>query len=242
MTPYKIQVKFNVKACVCVLELDELRCFIQLLATSDQDFVYQFRLILLGESTVGKSSILHHFKEGIYYPYIVATLGVDFCAKLIEVHGRRIRLELWDTAGQDRFRAIIHSYYRNAVGGLLVFDITNRESYDNLSVWLEDAQRNAGPYKPVFILVGNKTDQARQRHVSKKEALRFANKHDMDYYETSAKNGSNIEEVFHKLADKILTLVDSGLIKTEEGWNGVKRGTELQHHQGRQHEKQKKCC
>ena len=120
-------------------------------------------------------------------------------------------------------------YYRDAVGGLLVFDITNRESFANLSVWLNDAQRYAGPYKPVIILVG---DQAIHREVSKEEALSFATQHDMEYYEISARNGSDIEEVFDKLADKILTLVDDGSIRIEEGWRGVKRGQSHHNLQG----------
>ena len=197
---------------------------------SDQDFVYQFSLILLGDSGVGKSSVLHQFNKGYHSPDITTTIGVASYVKLIEIHGCRIKLEVSDTGGQDRFRAIVPMYYRNTVGGLLVFDITNSKSYANLSVWLEDAQsHHAGPYKPVFVLVGNKTDQARQRKVSKEEALSFANQHNMEYYETSAKNGSNIEKVFHKLTDKILTLVDDGSIKIEEGCRGVKRGTELSH-------------
>ena len=156
--------------------------------------------------------------------------------KLIEVSGHRIKLEMWDTAGEERFRAITCSYYRDAVGGLLVFDVTNRKSFANSSVWLNDVQRYSGPYKPVFILVGNKTDQPGQREVSKEEALSFAIQHDMEYYETSAVNGSNIEEVFHKLGDKILTLVDGGLIKIEEGWRGVKRGPSHHHNfQGPSH-------
>ena len=192
---------------------------------SDQDFVYQFRLILLGDSTVGKSSILRQFKEGTHFPDISLTVGVDFHAKLVRVGGRPVKLQLWDTAGQDRFRAIVRAYYRNAVGGLLVFDICNRESFANVGIWLEDALRNAEPHKPVFILVGNKTDQAKYREVTKEDALLFASQHGMDYYETSAKNGSNVEEVFHKLAKRIYTLVDEGVIRLEEGWDGVKRGT-----------------
>ena len=226
---------------------------------SDQDFDYQFRLILLGDSGVGKSSILRQFREGTYFPYIDPTLGIDFCVKLIEVCGCRIKLELWDTGGQERFRAIVRPYYRDAVGGLLVFDITNRKSLANLSMWLNDAQRYAWPHKPVFILVGNKTDQPRPREVSKEEALSFATLHDMEYYKTSAMNGLNIDEVFHRLAEKILTLVGGG--KIEEGWRGV-RGTELSHtsssgqsHRNGQgysehitlgghsdHENRKKCC
>ena len=191
---------------------------------SDQDFAYQFRLILLGDSTVGKSSILRQFKEGAHFPDISLTVGVDFHAKLIHVSGQPIKLQLWDTAGQDRFRAIVRAYYRNAVGGLLVYDICNRESFANLWTWLEDAQRNAEPHKPVFVLVGNKSDQAKFREVSRDEAGLFASQHGMEYFETSAKNGSNVEEVFHRLAKKIYTLVDDGVIKVEEGWDGVKRG------------------
>ena len=226
---------------------------------SDQDFDYKFRLILLGDSGVGKSSILRQFKEGTYSHDITTTIGIDFCEKLIEVCGCRIKLELWDTGGQERFRAITCSYYRDAVGGLLVFDITNRESLANLSEWLEDAQRYAGPHKPIFILVGNKADQDIHREVSKEEALSFATQRDIDYCETSAMNGSDIEKVFHKLANKILTLVGGGKIK--KGWRGV-RGTELSHtsssgqsHRNSQgyseritlgghsdHENRKKCC
>ena len=190
-------------------------------AKSEQDFVYQFRLIVLGDHAVGKSSILCQFREGIYLLDNKPTFRVDTCEKLIAVCGRWINLQLWDTAGLKRFRAIIHPFCRDAVGGLLVFDITNRESFTNLSVWQEEAQRCAGPYKPVFILVGNRADRAIHREVSKEEALSFATQHDMEYYETSAVNGSNIEKVFHKLGDKILTLVDGGLIKIEEGWKGV---------------------
>ena len=192
---------------------------------SDQDFTYQFRLILLGDSTVGKSSILRQFKEGTHFPDISLTVGVDFHAKLVHVSGNPIKLQLWDTAGQDRFRAIVRAYYRNAVGGLLVFDICNRESFANVGTWLDDAQRNAEPHKPVFVLVGNKTDQAKYREVSRDDAVLFASQHGMDYYETSAKNGSNVEEVFHKLAEKIFMLVDDGVIRVEEGWDGVKKGS-----------------
>lgn len=196
---------------------------------SDQDYVYQFSLILLGDSGVGKSSILHQFSEGYHFPNITATIGVAFYSKLIEIHGCRIKLKVSDTGGQDRFRSIVPMYYRNTVGGLLVFDITKRESYDNLSVWLEDVQKYAGTYKHVFVLVGNKTDHVTNRKVSEEEALSFATQHNMEYYETSAKNGSNIEEVFYRLADKLLTLVDNGLLKIEEGWRGIERGAEPSH-------------
>ena len=208
---------------------------------SDQDFDYQFRLNLLGDSAVGKSSILYHFKEGAHFPNITATILMDFYTKLIEVRGHRIQLQVWDTGGQDRFRSIVHSYYRNAVGGLLVFDITHRESFNNLYMWLHDAECYAGPYEPVFILVGNKKDQAIHREVSKEEASFFATEHGMEYYETSAVNGLNIEEVFHKLADRILTLVDDGLIMVKEGWKEA-TGLHVEQLRGDQRLVQSKKC
>lgn len=194
---------------------------------ADQEYLYQFRLILLGDSTVGKSSLLRQFKEGTYFPDISLTVGVDFHAKLIHIRGQPVKLQLWDTAGQDRFRAIVRAYYRNAVGGLLVFDITNRESFANLSTWLEEAQKNAEPHKPVFVLVGNKTDQEKQREVLREDALKFAKKYDMEYFETSAKSGSNVDEVFQSLAQKIFTLVSDGVIRIQEGWDGVKKGIQM---------------
>ena len=191
---------------------------------ADNSYVYQFRLILIGESTVGKSSLLRHFKDGEYFADISLTVGVDFHAKQVQINGQTIKLQLWDTAGQDRFRAIVKAYYRNAVGGLLVFDITHRESFARLNDWLEDAMKHAEPHKPVFVLVGNKTDQEKIRAVSQEEAQKFARLHHMEYIETSAKTGQNVDEAFQLLASKIYQMLSEGYIKVEEGWDGVKRG------------------
>lgn len=194
---------------------------------AETSYLYQFRLILIGQSTVGKSSLLRQFKEGEYFPDISLTVGVDFHAKMIRVNGHPIKMQLWDTAGQDRFRAIVKAYYRNAVGGLLVFDTTNRESFMNLEEWYDEVMKIADPHKPVFVLIGNKDDQVKQRQVSREDGLRFARNHSMDYIETSAKSGHNVEEAFQILAEKILTMVENGQIKVEDGWDGVKRGEML---------------
>ena len=194
---------------------------------AETGYLYQFRLILIGQSTVGKSSLLRQFKEGEYFPDISLTVGVDFHAKMIKVNGNQIKMQLWDTAGQDRFRAIVKAYYRNAVGGLLVFDITNRESFQSLDEWYEEVMKIAYPHKPVFVLIGNKDDQVKQRQVTREEGLRFARSHNMDYMETSAKSGHNVEEAFHILAEKILSMIENGQIKLEDGWDGVKKGESL---------------
>lgn len=182
---------------------------------------------MIGQSTVGKSSLLRQFKEGEYFPDISLTVGVDFHAKMITVNGYPIKLQLWDTAGQDRFRAIVKAYYRNAVGGLLVFDITNRESFASLDEWYDEVMKIADPHKPVFVLVGNKDDQSKQRQVTREDGLRFATSHGMDYVETSAKSGHNVEETFQILSQKILHMVQDGRIKIEDGWDGVKKGEPL---------------
>jgi small GTP-binding protein len=197
-------------------------------SSTDASYLYQFRLILIGQSTVGKSSILRQFKEGEYFPDISLTVGVDFHAKMIRVNGQSIKMQLWDTAGQDRFRAIVKAYYRNAVGGLLVFDITNRESFNSLDEWYDEVMKIADPHKPVFVLVGNKDDQTKQRQVPREDGLRFARNHGMDYIEASAKSGHNVEEAFEILAEKILTMVEHGQIKVEDGWDGIKRGESLE--------------
>lgn len=194
------------------------------LEMAENDFLYQFRLILIGESTVGKSSILRQFKEGEYFPDISLTVGVDFHAKLVQVDGKPIKLQLWDTAGQDRFRAIVKAYYRNAVGGLLVYDITNRESFLHLNEWLEDAKLHAEPHNPVFILVGNKSDQAKKREVSTEDGQQYADEHDMEFIETSAKTGRHVEEAFQRLAKRIYKKVEQREIKLTDGWEGVKKG------------------
>lgn len=191
---------------------------------AEHGYLYQFRLILIGESTVGKSSLLRQFKEGEYFSDISLTVGVDFHAKVVEVNGFPIKLQLWDTAGQDRFRAIVKAYYRNAVGGLLVFDISHRDSFANLDSWLEDALRNAEPHKPIFVLVGNKNDQEKNREVSKEEGQKYAKDHDMEYIETSAKTGRNVEESFLLLSRRIFQMVNNGYITIQDGWDGVKRG------------------
>ena len=179
---------------------------------------------MIGQSTVGKSSILRQFKEGEYFPDISLTVGVDFHAKMIQVNGHSIKLQLWDTAGQDRFRAIVKAYYRNAVGGLLVFDITNRDSFASLEEWHDEVVKYAEPHKPVFVLVGNKDDQARLRQVSREEALQFARNHEMEYIETSAKSGHNVQATFQMLSQRILQMMSNGDIRVEDGWDGVKKG------------------
>lgn len=139
------------------------------------------------------------------------TIGVGFGTRFVTVNDQQTKLQIWDTAGQESFRSITRSYYRGAAGALLVYDITRRETFENLSVWLEDARQHANP-NTVIMLIGNKSDLEGQRQVSREEAERFAQEHDLFFLETSAKLADNIEEAFVKTAEEIQKKIASGTI------------------------------
>ncbi|KAL1252783.1 hypothetical protein QQF64_017476 [Cirrhinus molitorella] len=149
----------------------------------------------------------------------------DFFSRLVEIEpGKRIKLQIWDTAGQERFRSITRAYYRNSVGGLLLFDITNRRSFQNVHEWLEEARSHVQPHSIVFLLVGHKCDLEQQRQVSQQEAEKLAAAYGMRYVETSARDAINVERAFTELTRDIYELVKSGDITIQEGWEGVKSG------------------
>ena len=188
---------------------------------------YEFRLIFIGRIGVGKSCILGRIKEpDNFHTDHMTTVGMDFNIKTVQVEGKIIKIQLWDTAGQERFRTIVRAYYRNVVGGFLVFDVKDRKSFDELSKWVEDAKEGAYPCELTFILVGNKIDEDvnQPRVVSQKEAKEFAQRFGMDYIETSAKTGQNIDELLPFLASRVYWKLRVGDIVLEEGWQGVTEG------------------
>jgi len=191
-------------------------------------FDYQFRLILIGDSTVGKSSLLKYFTDGKFAEVSDPTVGVDFFARLIELkNGPRIKLQLWDTAGQERFRSITKSYYRNSVGALLVYDVCNRASFEHIPHWMTDAKRHIEPHTPVFGLVGCKLDlisSGSPREVTLEEAQAFAQKNGIFHIETSAKTGHNVEMAFTAVTQEVYARIQSGEYKIEDGWDGIKTG------------------
>jgi len=188
-------------------------------------FDYQFRLILIGDSTVGKSSLLRYFTDGKFAELCDPTVGVDFFARLVEVRpGTRVKLQLWDTAGQERFRSITRSYYRHSVGVIVVYDITNRASFEHASDWIQEAQLHIDPFRAVYIIVGHKTDLDSEREVSFREGKQLANSYDVHFLETSAKTGQNVEETFTVVAKEIYDLIEEGELGPEEGWDGIKDG------------------
>ena len=188
---------------------------------------YGFKLILMGNSGVGKSCILCRIKDpDKFNTDLMPTIGMDFNITTVQVEGKTIKIKLWDTAGQERFRTVIKAYYRNVVGGFLVFDVKDRKSFDELSKWMEDAKEGAYPRGFIFVLVANKIDEDdnQPRVVSQKEAKEFAQRFGMDYIETSARTGQNIDELLPLLASRVYWKLRVGDIVLEEGWQGVTEG------------------
>lgn len=166
--------------------------------------IISYKFIIIGSSGVGKTAILKRLVEDSFSDESQSTIGVEFDSTMIFVDDKKIKLQIWDTAGQERFRSIAKAYYRNAVGVILVFDITDRKSFDELSGWLNDVHQLCDP-NAVIQLIGNKSDLVNQRVVTLTEAEQFSSHHHMQYLETSAKGGDNIREAFVRVASSILS-------------------------------------
>jgi Ras-related protein Rab-4B len=170
-----------------------------------------FKFIIIGDTNTGKSCLLRYFLEKKFKKSSSHTIGVEFGSKILNVGGKEVKLQIWDTAGQERFRSVTRSYYRGAVGCLLVYDITSRETYNHLVSWLADARTIARSDITVMV-VGNKCDKKSGREVTLLEASRFAQENDLLFMETSALTGECVEEVFLKTAQSIIAKIDSGTI------------------------------
>uniref|UniRef100_A0A0N5AHP0 Ras-related protein Rab-39B n=1 Tax=Syphacia muris TaxID=451379 RepID=A0A0N5AHP0_9BILA len=189
---------------------------------------YQYRLIVIGDSTVGKSSLLKYFTEGRRAEISDPTVGVDFYARMLEPRpDLRIKLQLWDTAGQEKFRSITRSYYRNSVGVIVVYDISNHLTFDHVMDWLNEAEANVGgpcPSSCVFQLIGHKADLESERQVMYEEGEFLAKYHKIKFIETSAITGDNIQEAFLMIAREITKRLEDGELKISDGWEGIKSG------------------
>ncbi|XP_030643595.1 ras-related protein Rab-33B-like [Chanos chanos] len=167
-----------------------------------------FKVIVIGNSGVGKTCLAYRFSTGRFPDKTEATIGVDFRERLIDVEGEKIKMQLWDTAGQERFRkSMVQHYYRNVHAIVLVYDVTNEASFQSLPVWMEECRQNLLGYDIPRILVGNKSDLVSTARVavSAEQARRFADAHDMQFYQTSAKghHGDQVEAVFMMLAHRL---------------------------------------
>jgi len=170
-----------------------------------------FKLLLIGDSGVGKSSLLHRFADDIYTDSYISTIGVDFKIKTMNVGDKMVKLQIWDTAGQERFRTITSSYYRGAQGIIVVYDITDVDSFNNVKQWLSEIDRYASENVDK-LLVGNKSDLEPARQVTKAMAEEFAESLQVKCIETSAKESSNVDDAFRSMAFTIMSRMDKFML------------------------------
>ena len=162
----------------------------------------EYKIVIVGESAVGKTALLYKYSEGVFKNGLISTIGLDFRTKIVDVEGVPVRLQVWDTAGQERFRTLSKQLFRGAKGIVLVFDITNRKSFDQLNYWINSFE-SYGVREEGVLIIGNKSDLEEQREVKTKDAQTIANDHSYNFIETSAKNGTNVNEAFSMLAREI---------------------------------------
>ncbi|KAF9405184.1 Ras- protein yptc6 [Podila epigama] len=195
---------------------------------SDEKYDYLCKVVLIGESSVGKTNMLSRFTQNQFNLESKSTIGIEFStAKSIEIDGKVLKAQIWDTAGQERYRAITSAYYRGAVGALLVYDISNINSFQKLERWLGELQEHADS-NTVIMLVGNKSDLKHLRAVSTEDAQAFAEDHKLMFMETSALDGSNIQLAFTQLLTEIHKAVSTVTPKSEASTLKPGQGTAVQ--------------
>ncbi|KAB0790304.1 hypothetical protein PPYR_15360 [Photinus pyralis] len=181
------------------------------------EYDYLIKFLALGDSGVGKTSFLYQYTDGVFNARFISTVGIDFREKRLvhQYKGRnhRINLQLWDTAGQERFRSLTTAFYRDAMGFLLLFDLTNEKSFLEIRNWIEQLRMHAYCETPDIVLCGNKADLEDRRVIKEWRAKEFADKLGISYYETSAATGQNVAIVIDALLEKVMIRMESAVDK-----------------------------
>ena len=170
---------------------------------------YVIKILTLGDATVGKSSIVLRYSDNKFNDTILSTIGVDSKRKIIKVNGEKIKVSIWDIAGQEKFQNIVKQYYNGANGVLLIYDITSKKSFDKIQFWYDDLSKNSNIEELFICLVGNKLDLKKTRVITIEEAKEYAKKLDVPYFEVSAKSGEGIKELFDDIIKKIMDKIKS---------------------------------
>ncbi|XP_036595083.1 ras-related protein Rab-26 isoform X1 [Trichosurus vulpecula] len=173
------------------------------LSSSGDFYDVAFKVMLVGDSGVGKTCLLVRFKDGAFLAgTFISTVGIDFRNKVLNVDGVKVKLQIWDTAGQERFRSVTHAYYRDAHALLLLYDVTNRASFDNIRAWLTEIHEYAQK-DVVLMLLGNKVDSTQERVVKREDGEKLAKEYGVPFMETSAKTGLNVDLAFKAIAKEL---------------------------------------
>ncbi|KAM7472481.1 hypothetical protein LguiA_010664 [Lonicera macranthoides] len=199
----------------------------------NQKIDYVFKIVLIGDSAVGKSQLLARYARNEFSLDSKATIGVEFMARTLVIDHKTIKAQIWDTAGQERYRAVTSAYYRGAVGAMLVYDMTKRQSFDHIPRWLSELRGHADS-NITIMLVGNKSDLGTQRAVSTDEAKEFAEQENLYFMETSALEATNVEPAFLTILTEIYRAVSKkALVANEEAESGnsaLLKGTKIHVH------------
>ncbi|KAF6198401.1 hypothetical protein GE061_008149 [Apolygus lucorum] len=177
---------------------------------ADQNFDYMFKLLIIGNSSVGKTSFLFRYADDSFTSAFVSTVGIDFKVKTVFRHDKRVKLQIWDTAGQERYRTITTAYYRGAMGFILMYDITNEESFNSVQDWVTQIKTYSWDNAQV-ILVGNKCDMEDERVISFERGKQLAEQLGVEFFETSAKENIHVKAVFERLVDIICDKMSESL-------------------------------
>ena len=191
---------------------------------------FKVKIMFIGNSSVGKTSIIKRYSKNIFSTSYISTLGIDFESKNINIDNKTINLQIWDTAGQEKYKVLSKNYYNNSNAFIIVYDITNLESFESVMNWIDQIKENA-PENVKSILLGNKSDLEEKRIISEEEGKNLAKKININFYETSAQNGANIEKAIDNLVKDVIN---------DE--NFIKENTPKLDRNKLKTEKKKKCC
>ena len=169
----------------------------------NENFDYILKLLIVGDSTVGKTNFIMRFISDKFNESYMTTSGIDLKSKDIEIKNKNIRIQIWDTAGQEKYRAITRNLYLKVLGVLIIYDITNEKSYNNLKTWVQLIREDCGSHMQI-IIVGNKCDLDSERKINQEEVMKYAKKEKIEYIETSCKTGENVQKAVKTICEKIL--------------------------------------
>ena len=205
------------------------------------NYDYLLKYIIVGDSAVGKSNLLLRFIHDDFKIEYQSTIGVEFDAKNLNIKNKIFRLQIWDSAGQETYRSITRAYYKNCVCAILVYDISNRESFENISQWVNHCIENS-PKKVFMILVGNKCDLIESRQIPFEKGKEMAEKNNMMFFETSAKTGENVERIFVDSTKEINNKIIEGYYDLENDTCGIKKGNNHKKINNNKNNKKNRLC
>lgn len=205
----------------------------------DDECEMNFKIVIVGDSFVGKTNIMSKYLKNKFNENSKATVGVEFGAKQFNIEGHLIKAQIWDTAGTEKYKAIASAYYRGAKGGFVVYDITRKDSFESVDKWVNDLIA-AGDKKMIILVIGNKCDLEEQREVTKDQGERKARSLEVAFMETSALSGENLDKAFEMMMNEIYKKINE--IKIEEDDDKLEEGEDINLNKKKEKSEGKKCC